>query len=64
MNNQLKKSMTKNWFRLMQETICQDIEEIENKKKYLDQKIGKEVIIVMRVVEKSDYLKTEKYSKK
>ena len=33
MNNQLKKSMTKNWFRLMQETICQDIEEIENKKK-------------------------------
>ena len=31
MNSKIKKQLTKNWFRMLQDMICQDIEELENK---------------------------------
>ena len=32
MDQDLKKNLTKNWFKILQEIICKDIEEIENRK--------------------------------
>ena len=32
MNKDIKKKLTRNWFKILQETICQDIEEIEKRK--------------------------------
>ena len=32
MNKEIKKKLTSNWFRLLQHIICNDIEELENKK--------------------------------
>ena len=33
MDTNLKKTLTKNWFKILQDTLCNEIEEIENKKK-------------------------------
>ena len=41
MNNYLKKKLTKNWFKLLQDVICFDIEEIEGKKKIFKSKTWK-----------------------
>ena len=32
MNKDIKKKLTRNWFKILQDTICQDIEEIEKRK--------------------------------
>ena len=32
MNKQIKQSLARNWFKLLQEVICNDIEKLENKK--------------------------------
>ena len=32
MDQDIKKNLTKNWFKILQEIICKDIEEIENRK--------------------------------
>ena len=35
MDLQVKKKITRNWFKILQEVICKDIEEIEKKKIFL-----------------------------
>ena len=32
MNKEIKKKLARNWFKLLQNTICNDIEKLENKK--------------------------------
>ena len=32
MNEKLKKKLTSNWFKILQDSICDDIEKIEGKK--------------------------------
>ena len=34
----LKKKLTKNWFKILQEIICKDVEEIERKKNIFKKK--------------------------
>ena len=40
MDDELKKVLAKNWFKILQDTICNDIEELEIKKIYSIQKPG------------------------
>ena len=35
MNTEIKKKLAKNWFKTLQDMICQDIEELEGKKKFV-----------------------------
>ena len=35
MDNEIKKKLARNWFKTIQEVLCQDIEELEGKKTYL-----------------------------
>ena len=34
MDIKIKKKLTRNWFKILQEVVCKDIEQIEKKKKY------------------------------
>ena len=34
MDKEVKKKLARNWFSILQQIICKDIEEIEKKKKY------------------------------
>lgn len=43
METDIKKKLARNWFRILQDMICFDIEEIEKNKKNSFQIIGKEV---------------------
>ena len=38
MNEQLKKKLTVNWFKILQESICKDIEKLEGRKKIFKSK--------------------------
>ena len=38
MNEQLKKKLTSNWFKILQESICKDIEKLEGRKKIFKSK--------------------------
>ena len=38
MNQELKKRLARNWFKILQEVICKDIEEIEKKKNIFKKK--------------------------
>ena len=49
MNKEIKKKLASNWFKLLQNIICNDIEKIE-KKKNLNQNYGKEIKLKMKVV--------------
>jgi len=40
MNEEIKKKIVKNWFKILQNVICLEIEELEGKKKSLNQKAG------------------------
>ena len=35
MDTKIKKKLVKNWFKVLQDIICKDIEELEGKKKYI-----------------------------
>ena len=35
MNAEMKKKLAKNWFKILQDMICQDIEELEGKKNFI-----------------------------
>ena len=50
MDKEIKKKLASNWFKLLQNTICNDIEKLENKKLNLNLKLGKEVKLKMKVV--------------
>ena len=41
MNEKLKKKLTSNWFKILQDSICDDIEKIEGKKNIFNSKFGK-----------------------
>ena len=34
MDEKIKRNLTSNWFKILQDIICRDIEELEGKKKY------------------------------
>ena len=43
MNNEIKKDLTSNWFKLLQEIICNDIEKIVDGFQYDVHKLDKEL---------------------
>ena len=49
MDQTIKKKLARNWFKTLQEVICQEIEELEAKKISSKLKIGKEVKTQMKV---------------
>ena len=51
MDNKIKQSLTSNWFKILQDIICKEIEELEGKKKSLNQLFGIGEIKKMKVVE-------------
>ena len=64
MNQELKKRLARNWFKILQEVICKEIEIIESRKKIFKKKDGLEGRKKKKVVESSEYLKMEKFLKK
>ena len=64
MDIKIKKKLVKNWFKILQDLICNDIEELEGKKIYLEQKYGLKVKIKTKVEENLKFLKMENYLKK
>ena len=64
MNQELKKRLARNWFKILQEVICKEIEIIESRKKIFKKKNGLEGIKKKKVEESSEYLKMEKFSKR
>ena len=64
MDKEVKKKLARNWFSILQQIICKDIEEIEKKKIFSNQIFGKEELKVMRAVVSLGYLKMEKFLKK
>ena len=43
MNREIKKKLARNWFKILQEIICKEIEEIEGKPNLFKKKSGAEV---------------------
>ena len=35
MNAEIKKKLAKNWFKILQDMLCREIEELEGKKKFI-----------------------------
>ena len=64
MNLEIKKDLTSNWFRILQNAFCDDIIKLEKINLSLNPQYGKEVIIKTKVEENFDYYKTAKYLKK
>ena len=60
MNIEIKKDLTSNWFKILQDAICDDIKKFE-KKFPLNQQFGKEILKKMKVVVNIEYLKMEKF---
>ena len=55
MDKEIKKKLASNWFKLLQNTICNDIEKLEGKKLKLNLKHGIEVKLKMKVVENLEF---------
>ena len=51
MDNEIKKDLASNWFKLLQNSICNDISRLEKDKIKFNQPHGKEVKLRMRVEE-------------
>ena len=64
MNLNIKKDLTSNWFKTLQDAFCDDICKIEKKKLNLNPKPGKEVLKEMKVVVSIEFYKMEKFLKK
>tara|TARA_Y100000590_G_scaffold423790_1_gene530002 strand:+ start:315 stop:509 length:195 start_codon:yes stop_codon:yes gene_type:complete len=60
----IKKKLAKNWFKYLQEMICQEIEELEGKKIYSNILIGKEEKSLKKEEESLEFTKMEKFLKK
>ena len=59
MDKNINKKLASNWFKILQDIICKDIEEIENKKIFLIKKSGVEARI--KVEENLEFLKMVKF---
>ena len=55
MDESIKKKLARNWFKTLQEVICQEIEELEGKKIFLKLIIGKEGKNLMKVEVNLEY---------
>ena len=64
MNQELKKRLARNWFKILQEVICKEIEIIESRKKIFKKKRWFRGKKKKKVEESSEYLKMGKFSKK
>ena len=64
MNQELKKRLARNWFKILQDVICKEIEIIESRKTILKKKTGLPATKKKKVEESSEYLKMEKFSKR
>ena len=47
MNTEIKKKLAKNWFKVLQDVICQDIEELEGKTNLFKSKLALTELIVL-----------------
>ena len=63
MNLEIKKNLTSNWFKLLQNAICNDVINIENKKVKFKSKVWK-IEQKMKVVENIEFCKMVKFLKK
>ena len=61
MNEQLKKKLTSNWFKILQESICKDIEKLEGRKKIFKSKNWIRNKKKMKVGGNLEFLKMEEY---
>ena len=50
MDKEIKKKLARNWFKLLQNIICNDIEKLENNKIKFKSKNGIEIKLKMKVV--------------
>jgi len=64
MNLEIKKDLTSNWFKTLQNAFCDDICNLEKNKLHLNQQHGKEILKKMKVVANIEFYKMEKFSKK
>jgi hypothetical protein len=64
MDIDIKKDLTSNWFKLLQNAICDDIVKLERTNLNLNLLLGKEILKKMREVENTEFLVMEKYLKK
>ena len=64
MDISIKKDLASNWFKLLQNAICDDILKIEKYKVNFESTSWKEAIKKMRVVVNIEFLKMEKFLKK
>ena len=61
MNEKLKKKLTSNWFKILQDSICDDIEKIEGKKNIFNSNSWERNKKRDEVVVSLEYLKMEKF---
>ena len=51
MDLEVKKDLTSNWFKMLQESFCRNIIDLENNKPNLSQQPGKKILKRMKEVE-------------
>ena len=57
MDKEIKKKILKNWFKILQEVICNDIEKLENNSaKFISENTGIKMNLKMKVVVNIEYL--------
>ena len=65
MNEKLKKKLTSNWFKILQDSICDDIEKIEGKKNIFNSnnvnKKQKDVVDICTIIKKCSIEEISKY---
>ncbi len=64
MHNEVKKDLASNWFKILQNAICNDINKIEKNKKNFKSTNWQKNKKKMKVVENIEFLKMEKFLKK
>ena len=55
MDKEIKKRLARNWFKLIQDVICFEIENLEKKNKKFFKKNGNETQIKMKVAENIEF---------
>ena len=55
MDLEIKKDLTSNWFKMLQDSICHSISSLEKNKIKFNSKLGKEILLKMKVVENSEF---------
>ena len=64
MDLEIKKNLTSNWFKTLQDAICDDILKIEKTRRNSNLQNGKGIFKKMKVEVSIEYCRMEKYLKK